>query len=705
MSSEKKRRFPYTRVACDKCQRRKIKCSGERPCKGCRESDDMCVYKRTTRFRSARRSSIGANTQSSEEAGEKNNEIVVSQATNPAPGRRSVDLTASALPSMLDNSDYYLRLAEKRLVALSPDQSDAPPQRLRKTMVGAESIQQLIDHRSHGAPGGLLAAFEAKYWIKLLLIYEEEIGLQYPFLDIEKLKQDIRAIHIARSSVGAHSTVPKARKEERLEDVALVIHAIVSTLADPAAIEIANPAIDGIFTGAIGRTQLNGVDRDELCVLILCSMYYFLSDREVTAWRGIGIVMRLLQELSCQSSDDLRVKSLSEQLQSVGEKLYWSAYTLDRRWGFGTGLPFAIQDCDINHHPSFADDSLSSAYLKSMVAYGSVASEVRKCILDASLSLPATSASVRDLLNFRVVRWQKNLPARLQFGGVDDKFDSTRESRGEYKLRLMLYLRANQMRTVIHRKSTVQSEPGSFDPSSINDMVEIAQDTIRILVGLARTTDIYHAQHRTFNHFLETALSSLLLIMCCSGSEQSVLCLQDVVAAMELVRQLSAQSPISRRLGDKLQGIQDVVDNIQSQGQDLPHYVNPSASSEPGPAPTDTQIRSAGPSLPCSTADPQSTEAIPEESMATRQNFDLIDPSLQQVPMQQLPSDNISPQNALYPPTFSSTSDPSQQMVMGMAPLPALDISSAFESLDGDFRALQSTELWEILKEYENFGF
>lgn len=214
--------------------------------------------------------SIGANTQSSEEAGEKNNEIVVSQSTNTAPGRQSVDLTASALPSMLDNSDYYLRLAEKRLVALSPDQSDAPPQRLRKTMVGAESIQQLMDHRSHGAPGGLLAAFEAKYWIKLLLIYEEEIGLQYPFLDIEKLKQDVRAIHIARSSVGARSTVPKARKEERLEDVALVIHAIVSTLADPAAIEIANPAIDEIFTGAIGRTQLNGVDRDELCVLILC---------------------------------------------------------------------------------------------------------------------------------------------------------------------------------------------------------------------------------------------------------------------------------------------------------------------------------------------------------------------------------------------------------------------------------------------------
>ncbi|KAF7558191.1 hypothetical protein G7Z17_g120 [Cylindrodendrum hubeiense] len=541
MASVKKRRFPYTRVACDKCQRRKIKCSGEQPCKGCREGDDMCVYKRTTRFRSARRGSIGTNTQSSEEALEQDHAIVVAPSVNSASGRRSVDLNASAPPSMLDNSDYYLRLAEQRLVALSPEQSDAPPQRLRKIMVGAESMRQLVNHRTGGSPGGFLAAFEAKYWIKVMLIYEEEIGLQYPFLDIEKLKYDIRAIRFSRSSAGVRSTAAKTAKEARLEDVAFVIHAIVSTLTDPAAINVANPVIEEIFTGAIGRTQLNGVDRDELCVLILASMYYFLSDREITAWRGIGIVMRLLQELTCNGSDDLRVKSSSEQLQSVGEKLYWSAYTLDRRWGFGTGLPFAIQDSDINHHPSFAvstysvpfrmlclnnwpkDDSLSCAYLKSMVSYGSVASDVRKSILDASLSLPATSASTRDLLNFRVVRWQKNLPARLQFRGVDDGFDAAKESRGEYKLRLMLHLRANQMRTVIHRKSTVQSEPGSFDPSSINDMVEIAQDTIRILVGLARTTDIYHAQHRTFNHFLETALSSLLLIMCCAGAEQMLL--------------------------------------------------------------------------------------------------------------------------------------------------------------------------------------
>lgn len=29
-------------------------------------------------------------------------------------------------------------------------------------------------------------------------------------------------------------------------------------------------------------------------------------------------------------------------------KLFWSIYVLDRRWGFGTGMPFTLQDDDID---------------------------------------------------------------------------------------------------------------------------------------------------------------------------------------------------------------------------------------------------------------------------------------------------------------------------------------------------------------------
>ena len=31
-----------------------------------------------------------------------------------------------------------------------------------------------------------------------------------------------------------------------------------------------------------------------------------------------------------------------------GVRLFWSLYILDRRWSFSTGMPFAIQDTDID---------------------------------------------------------------------------------------------------------------------------------------------------------------------------------------------------------------------------------------------------------------------------------------------------------------------------------------------------------------------
>ena len=39
---------------------------------------------------------------------------------------------------------------------------------------------------------------------------------------------------------------------------------------------------------------------------------------------------------------------LNEEERSQATKLFWSIYVLDRRWSFGTGMPFAIQDTDID---------------------------------------------------------------------------------------------------------------------------------------------------------------------------------------------------------------------------------------------------------------------------------------------------------------------------------------------------------------------
>lgn len=301
------------------------------------------------------------------------------------------------------------------------------------------------------------------------------------------------------------------------------------------------------------------------------------------AWRAIGNVLRSLHEIIAQNTEDAPNPTTLDQLKDVGEKFYWSVYTLDRRWGFGTGLPFSVHDSDIHRQPHFKvsmhtsvklsgsnrtsqDDSLSSTYLRQMIEYSIISAEVRRSILQPSTSPSATVtalAATRNLLDFQVTQFQKNIPKRLQFLGLQDKFDPVREKRGEYRLRLVLYLRCNQMRIVIHRKSAMSLTGGGFDTSTTNVLAETSQDTIRILIALARETDIYHAQQRTFNHFLETALASLLLLLCYAEAEYRVGYLPDVLAAMELVQHLSVHSPVTRALKQKLHRVQHMIKSFR----------------------------------------------------------------------------------------------------------------------------------------------
>jgi hypothetical protein len=220
-----------------------------------------------------------------------------------------------------------------------------------------------------------------------------------------------------------------------------------------------------------------------------------------------------------------------------------------------------------------------------MVLFCGIAAEVRALFLNNPATCRSTLDAARDLVHFRIVQWQQNIPERLQFRGIQDRFDHTKEKRGDYKLRLMLYLRANLMRTIILRKSATRFGLSQLDDTSAQNMAQIAHDTIRVLSLLVQDTDIYHAQHKTFNHFLETALSALLLVMCSGndsnghgpgagislGPAKTTSYLRSIVEATELVQKLATCSPITRRLRDKLQGIQKFIDammvpNSRSEG-------------------------------------------------------------------------------------------------------------------------------------------
>lgn len=209
-----------------------------------------------------------------------------------------------------------------------------------------------------------------------------------------------------------------------------------------------------------------------------------------------------------------------------------------------------------------------------MVSYCRISSDVRKWLLDPASG--SASDLTRDFLDFRVVQWKRNLPTKLHYD-VSKKYEPSREDRGEYRVRLLLYLRANQMRIIIHRTSANRLASNNLDPSTVNVLAEVSHDTIRTLVRLADETDIYHAQHKTYNHFLESALSSMLLVLGSITDETNrASCLQDAFDAVELIQRLSLSSPVSQRLLERLRNIHEAMDSFRARGSRAASHISSS---------------------------------------------------------------------------------------------------------------------------------
>ncbi|RFU81704.1 fungal specific transcription factor domain-containing [Trichoderma arundinaceum] len=495
------------------------------------------------------------------------------------------------------SSDYYLQLAERLLTAAKPTSAQkANNQGQYDGVPVTYLLEQLLLHRANRSPGNVLAYIDNDRWVSIIAFYDEEIGVQYPFLNLEELRRQVTEGDLSNAK-DENPLQPKSPsdpkvKRSQIEDIAIHVLAIISIFADARAIGIANPWIEETYAATVARSQLQStVNAADICLLILAAIFFFHSDREVLAWRGIGNVLRLLQENSSQHSGDLSLHAGS-QIAAAGEKLYWCVYTLDRRWSFGTDLPFAVHDTEIDRHPMLDNNTPSTCYVMSMVSYCRISSDVRKWLLEPASG--SASDMTRDFLDFRVVQWKRNLPIKLQYDS-SKKYDPSREDRGEYRIRLLLYLRANQMRIIVHRTSANRLASNQLDPSTVNVLAEVSHDTIRTLVRLADETDIYHAQHKTYNHFLESALSSMLLVLGSINDDANrASCLQDAFDAVELIQRLSVTSPVSQRLLERLRNIHEAMDGFRARGSRAASQISSSLDGATSLAQTYSPDQSSG---------------------------------------------------------------------------------------------------------------
>lgn len=78
------------------------------------------------------------------------------------------------------------------------------------------------------------------------------------------------------------------------------------------------------------------------------SIYYFHCDEDLLAWRTIGLAAREALVMGLHRKSTLLETFSDEKMRALAVRVFWSIYVLDRRWSFGTSLPFALVDRDID---------------------------------------------------------------------------------------------------------------------------------------------------------------------------------------------------------------------------------------------------------------------------------------------------------------------------------------------------------------------
>ncbi|EGX94342.1 Fungal specific transcription factor [Cordyceps militaris CM01] len=93
------------------------------------------------------------------------------------------------------------------------------------------------------------------------------------------------------------------------------------------------------------------------------------------------------------------------------------------------------------------------------------------------------------------------------------------------------------------------------DPERARVAVDLARDTVQVLVHLNATSDIYSRQQNAFNYFLASAFAVISLALCHAPHIFAAPCTQSFMDAAGLVKGFSRHSMASKRLWKSIRGL------------------------------------------------------------------------------------------------------------------------------------------------------
>ncbi|KAK2048383.1 hypothetical protein LZ31DRAFT_60228, partial [Colletotrichum somersetense] len=587
-------RGKYISKACFECRKRKSKCNGKSPCLRCARQALTCAYPASKKTRKDRAIHAEADAQAlqslrdqvaslqggldllrrqSQQSSETQpsplqpeiplnyeqpSSVPLSSgpvAPAPCPNPVAAELESSAEEGSCQPSASYtfnISLARTHLRARGIGTTDADPggvsASVNPTRPPSPSMQTAfgLDVESID-PLWLINEEEA---VRLCNVYEEEIGIQYPFLHIQRLVTQVRRLYRAMNSGSrlgfAFAAIPGPTIIDP-QDLSLVKMVLSTALTVEAGgssqlgknlfLDVRKSSSNVLWESASVKTTM---------LFILLAIYTFMTGDDLQAWRLVGIVARWCLEMGLHQSAVINKTFKDATERKMVMRLFWCVYTLDRRWGFGAGLPFVVHAFDID--PQLPEPDGDVPYLKAMVEYSRIGDKVWATSYNSARATGAIRDDEVSYILYRIDQWCEDLPEDLKLCPHQQTTSPAPATRGLRRLQLLLHLRTNQMKILLLQPFLRSASNLHDNRSKVQSLVNLAKDTIRRLNALNQSTDIYQNQQMCFNHFLVSALGVVFLVVALAPAEHAAAVRDEFHMALDLIRGLSARSYVSSRL-------------------------------------------------------------------------------------------------------------------------------------------------------------
>lgn len=190
-----------------------------------------------------------------------------------------------------------------------------------------------------------------------------------------------------------------------------------------------------------------------------------------------------------------------------------------------------------------------------MVGYGRLGSNVWKAVVSFSAIPASLEHDTMQELDNQVLLWLKSIPMLLRLEHPRQGTAPRPQPVVLHRLRALLYLRGNYMRMLIYRHNLLSPSRIRMHPQSAWLAIEIAQDSIEVLVHLNATSNIYRRQQLVFSYFLLSAFAVVFLAICHNPEVYAKSCQDSFRAALELVQAFSSRSQASKHLWERIQDL------------------------------------------------------------------------------------------------------------------------------------------------------